>query len=40
MQEQHRVGVGRAFVDVVDAQRAALAIGDVEVVGREREVGE
>jgi hypothetical protein len=40
VQEQHRVGVGRPFVDIVDAQRAALAVGDVEVAGREREVGE
>ena len=30
-------GVGRAFVDVVHAQRAALAVGDLDVVGRERD---
>ena len=40
VEQQHHRAVGRPLVEVVDAQRAALAVGDVGVVRLEREVGQ
>ena len=40
VQQQHHRAVGRTLVEVVHAQRAAVAVGDLGVVRLEREVGQ
>ena len=40
VEEKHGRGVGRPFVEIVDAQRSAILVWHLGVVGGEREVGQ